>query len=398
MNNKFIVLSKTLSPARDVLWGAFGAPAFTTNAAVAENLALSVKVTTIERSAIPAVAARKDTVGIAPVIPMQLISPVKPAAQAQKNAAPWGLQAVGANNSPYNGEGIVVAVLDTGIDANHAAFKGVNLIQQDFTGEGNGDQNGHGTHCAGIIFGRPVDGMAIGVAPGITTALICKVLDKNGSGSSDQIVQGILWAIDRGAHIISISIGMNFPAYLKAMLDAEMPLELATSRALEGYLANTRLFDGLMSMVSGGSLATQPTIVVAASGNEARRDALPPFEVSVSPPGVARGVVSVAAVEQHGQGYKVAYFSNTGANVSAPGVDIVSAAAGGGLRSMSGTSMAAPCVAGVAALWAQQLQQTGSLTSFQLLAKLGGTATAATMDKEDDTLDYGAGLVQCPQV
>jgi subtilisin family serine protease len=81
---------------------------------------------------------------------------------------------VGADTSPFSGDGIVVAVLDTGIDASHPAFEGVDIVQKDFTGEGVGDQHGHGTHCAGTIFGRTSEGTRIGVAPGVKKALIGK--------------------------------------------------------------------------------------------------------------------------------------------------------------------------------------------------------------------------------
>ena len=83
---------------------------------------------------------------------------------------------MGADTSSCTGNGIVVAVLDTGIDASHPAFAGVEVIQKDFTGEGDGDQHGHGTHCAGTIFGRNVNGTRIGVAMGVKKALIGKVL------------------------------------------------------------------------------------------------------------------------------------------------------------------------------------------------------------------------------
>jgi len=60
---------------------------------------------------------------------------------------------MGADSSPFTGDGIVVAVLDTGIDASHPALSGVEIVEYDVMGDSNGDQNGHGTHCAGTIFG-----------------------------------------------------------------------------------------------------------------------------------------------------------------------------------------------------------------------------------------------------
>jgi subtilisin family serine protease len=91
----------------------------------------------------------------------------------------------GVAESPFTGHGVTVAVLDTGIDAEHEAFQGVELIQQDFTGEGNGDGHGHGTHCGGIIFGQKVNGFRFSVAPGVRRALIGKVLASDGSGSTE---------------------------------------------------------------------------------------------------------------------------------------------------------------------------------------------------------------------
>jgi len=95
-------------------------------------------------------ASRDPTVvGIAPPMPIRMIQLVedKPgtataAAAAQKA---WGIEAVKADTSPFTGAGVVVAILDTGIDKNHAAFQGVQIVEQDFSGSGNGDQQGHGT-------------------------------------------------------------------------------------------------------------------------------------------------------------------------------------------------------------------------------------------------------------
>ena len=70
----------------------------------------------------------------------------------------------------------MVAVLDTGIDPNHVAFNGVNLTRRNFTAEGDDDLHGHGTLCAGTIFGRDVNGLRIGVARGVSDAIIGKVL------------------------------------------------------------------------------------------------------------------------------------------------------------------------------------------------------------------------------
>lgn len=395
MKTKHIVLRSDTLATRDV-WRGIA----TVQPAVAGSAAqgLSAESIDIDRRTIPFLTRDASVLAIAPAMPMRLIAPVDfdgaaPAAQA----VTWGVHAVAADTSPFTGDGIVVAVLDTGIDSGHAAFAGVQLVQKDFTGEGNGDQNGHGTHCAGTIFGRPVNGTRIGVAPGVKKALIGKVLDGNGGGSSDGIVEALLWAVDQGAHVISMSLGMDFGGYVKMLVDGGMPVELATSRALEGYRTNTRLFDSLAEHVKARGLHAQPTLIVAAAGNESRRDQDPDFEVAVSPPAIAEGIVSVAALGEAGGSYRTAPFSNTGANVSGPGVGILSARAGGGLRSLSGTSMATPHVAGVVALWAEQLAERNALNVFNLIGRLAGTASNEQLQAGFDPFDVGAGLVQCPQ-
>jgi subtilisin family serine protease len=367
-------------------------------AADPSSIRIRADVERLNRNNLRALSRDPRVVALAPTMPMGLIAPARIdlIARASKNLT-WGMKAVGANISKRTGAGVTIAVLDTGIDADHAAFAGMSLIQKDFTGEGDGDKNGHGTHCAGTIFGRDVDELRIGVARGTQRAVIGKVLDESGGGSSDQIVSAMLWAIEQGAHVISISIGMNFPAYLQQMLDAGLPLDLATSRALEGYRANVRLFDTLAAHVRARSAVGQATIVIAAAGNESRRQMGPDFEVAVSPPANSDGIISVAALGQGPAGLVAAEFSNTGANLSAPGVDIVSAARGGGLSSMSGTSMAAPHVAGVAALWAEQLLDSGRLDTFALAAKLAGNASTKRLADGFDPFDVGAGVVQCPR-
>src|SRR5262245_5495191 len=91
----------------------------------------------------------------APVMPVTLIQPRASdgdgAAALAETDVTWGVSAVGAAATSFTGAGVTVAVLDTGIDAGHEAFAGKTIEQKDFTGDGDGDQNGHGTHCAGTI-------------------------------------------------------------------------------------------------------------------------------------------------------------------------------------------------------------------------------------------------------
>jgi subtilisin family serine protease len=393
MKQKHIILRTRSTSTRDPFRGMAGP------SGVESGLGgLAVDVDDIDRSRIPALASETQVVAIAPVIPMKLIAPVQipGLAAPAADAVTWGVKAVRADTSPFSGNGIIVAVLDTGIDAAHPAFAGVDIVQKDFTGEGDGDNHGHGTHCAGTIFGRPTDATRIGVAPGVKKALIGKVLGADG-GSSVSIATAIQWAVENGANVISMSLGMDFPGFVEEMVSAGLPTALATSRALEGYRANVQLFERLASLVRTQEMFGQATVIIAAAGNESRREVNPEFEISVSPPAVSEGVISVAALGESPQGLTVARFSNTGANVSGPGVGVISAKRGGGLISFNGTSMAAPHVAGVAALWAEKIRSGSFLTALQLTGRLIGSATADGLKVGQDSFDFGAGLIRAPQ-
>lgn len=330
---------------------------------------------------------------IAPNIPMRLIEPFSAADVESSAGSTWGVTAVGADTSPFDGSGITVAVLDTGIDPEHEAFVGVNLIQRNFTSEGDNDSDGHGTHCAGTIFGRSVDGTRIGVAPGVTNALIGKVLGA-GAGSSAIISQAIQWAVNEGANVISMSLGMDFPGYREFLVSQGFGDKPATSMALEGYRANINLFRELSDFVSANGAITQGSIIVAASGNESDR---PNFEIAVAPPAASAGIVSVGALQQATGGLQVASFSNTRVDLAGPGVGVISARPGGGLVSLDGTSMATPHVAGVAALWGQKMLQAPGGTLSALSARVIGNSTRDPLASGLSAEDVGEGLVQAPQ-
>lgn len=344
-----------------------------------------------------------EVVSIAPSMPVKLIKPIasEQVETSNQTGATWGVTVTGAVNSPYTGQGVTVAVLDTGIDSSHEAFQHVKLIQQDFTGEGNGDGNGHGTHCAGTIFGQVINDFRFGVAPGIERALIGKVLDSQGGGSTEQIYRAILWALDQGAHVISMSLGFDFPGLVDYYVKTERyQIDLATSKALEDYRANVRLFDKLAALASARNPLFQGTVIIAAAGNESKRDIDPNYELNVAPPAAADGIISVGALYSAGEPHKalkIADFSNTGSNISAPGVNIYSAWPGGEYKNLNGTSMATPHVAGIAALWAEKLlTSTRRVNAIQLTAQLIGQAKQDRLASGFDPLDVGAGLVQAP--
>jgi subtilisin family serine protease len=359
---------------------------------------------TLDKAELRALVREPDVRAIAPVMPIRLLRPVPSSelagvGEASGRSGPtWGVTAVGADASARTGAGVTVAVLDTGIDATHPAFAGVELIQKDFSGSGGGDTDGHGTHCAGTIFGRDVDGTRIGVAPGVTHALIGKVIGDDGTGASTALFEGMQWAVQQGADVISMSLGFDFPGLVEELVKDGWPADLATSAALEGYRANLRMFDALMGYVRASAPFGRGSVLVAAAGNESKRDIDPRYEIAVSIPAAAEGVVSVGALGESNGGFMIAPFSNTFPMVAAPGVAVLSAQAGSsGLVAFNGTSMATPHVAGVLALWweevlASSLPHTASTVTAHLLAgtDIGGLAS------DVDVADRGAGLVKAP--
>lgn len=339
------------------------------------------------------------TVSITPAMPMSLIAPEPVVATTKEEDEPgsvaWGIEAVAADQSRFTGKGISVAVLDTGIMSQHAAFSGISLIKKNFTGDPSvEDGNGHGTHCAGTIGGGEVNGIRIGVATELEKLIIGKVLSDEGAGSTTAIVQGIQWASLQGANIISMSLGIDFTAYVESLHKAEgIELKAAVSIGLQAYSANVEMFEKLGDSFSALSYIGQGALLVAAAGNESRR---PAYTIATSSPAVADSILSVGAVDKS---LCAAAFSNTFADVSAPGVDISSAGLDGGLSVLSGTSMAGPHVAGVAALWSQKLLESESLLSIdRLRSAICNNVNAAAGATTPDLENTGRGIVKSPNI
>jgi subtilisin family serine protease len=333
-------------------------------------------------------------------MPTRLIQPKRGEGQSKANEGKvaWGVDASGAVKSKRDGSGVTVAVLDTGIEADHTAFVGVDLIRSDFTDNAGtaADAEGHGTHCAGTAFGRDVDGIRIGVAPGVTRALIGKVLADDGGGDSTMLFDALNWASKEGANIVSMSLGFDFPGMIKRLIDEQgLPADLAASTALVAFSQNLRAFDALLATYRSAEAWGRNMLVVAAAGNESEREH--GYRISTSLPAAAVGVVSVAAYGQEAGGFGIASFSNCDAQISGPGVDIVSAGLGGGLAEMSGTSQATPHIAGLAALWWQELKELGEIpTPDRVREKMFANATIEEFVKGVDEADRGRGRAHAP--
>lgn len=357
----------------------------------------AIKANTAEMSPAEAVAENKRSgVEVVRAMPIRLI---KPLSEAVRPAAPpgplaWGIGATGADASQLNGTGVTVAVLDTGLTkTKHAAFEGIDVVREDFTGAGDDavDNDGHGTHCAGTIFGRAVNGTRIGVAPGVTRALIGKVLPDDRAGDCKMVVDALNWAARENAQIVSMSLGFDFPGMVRVLEEDDgMPKEVAVSKALELFMRTLRGFDSLMASlrINAGML------VVAAAGNESQRSQDKDFRIAASLPSAAEGMISVAAYGRKDQAYEVGEFSNINATICAPGVEILSASHTGGLTEMTGTSQACPHVAGLAALWWQKLGAVAS--PERVRQELLFSATKHNLPADFDETEYGRGRAMAP--
>ncbi|AKU12008.1 subtilisin-like protease [Azoarcus sp. CIB] len=228
-------------------------------------------------------------------------------------------------------------------------------------------------------------------------ALIGKVLGDDGSGQSDMIFNALTWAMQERADIISMSLGFDFPGMVAGLTRDGWPIDLATSNALEAYRGNLRMFDAIMGVVKAQAAFGISPLIVAAAGNESRRSVNREYRIAASLPAAADDVISVAAVGRAAERYAVADFSNSLANIAGPGVDITSAWLGGGLHTISGTSMACPHVAGVAALWWEFLRRSGARPNAKnVTARLLAHARKDVFADNSNETDIGQGLVTAP--
>ena len=275
-------------------------------------------------------AGLKMESGVAKVLPapdLRLIRPVSTQAAKAKTGLTWGLKALGVPDlwkQGLTGKGVIVGHLDTGVDGSHPALKGAIAAFAEFDSLGNQvpgakpkDSDEHGTHTAGTIAGRKVKGVSFGVAP---AARLVSGMVIEGGNVVARILAGMNWAVGEEVRILSMSLGL--PGYDEAFRDI------------------TRILRA--------------------------KNILPVFAVGNEGPGTSRypgnypEALSVGAIDE---GITMADFSSSQRfprakdpivpDIVGPGVDVLSCTPGNTYQLMSGTSMATPHIAGLAALLIQ---------------------------------------------
>lgn len=264
----------------------------------------------------------------------------------------WNLPLIGMEEGWEISQGsnqVVVAVVDTGVDLTHPEFQdklvpGYNVIEDNDHPQ---DDNGHGTHVAGIIAARTNNRNGIAGMSWNSKIMPIKAIGADGSGTAFDIAQGIEWAVDHGADVINLSVGNYTPSAV---------LQEACRYAYE-----------------------RNVVLVAASGNDATNQ--PGY------PAAYPEVLGVSAVDHRKQR---AEFSNYGSyvDVVAPGVDIASTFIYGDYAALSGTSMACPHVAALAALIRSVKPQLSNVEVMELIRD-------SSMDLGEPGRDdfYGYGMI-----
>lgn len=306
----------------------------------------------------------KSTLDQVMSVAMPSVGPVHPSGVHGEVSWPLRMLGIRGQAGEPTGKGVKIALLDTGIDTDHPdlAHKirvGDNAMSF-VPNQTVDDTDGHGTHCAGILAGSatPSGGVRYSVAPD-AELLIGRVLGPTG-GYDSWILRGIAWAISRGAHIISLSLGST-PDGTTFAEQYETPARRALDRG---------------------------TLFFAATGNDSQR---PTFVRPVAVPANCPSICSVGAVSENS---RVASYSNeqvhsySGADVDfvAPGDEVYSSYLGGGYATLSGTSMATPHVAALAALF---LQVNPGRSGRSLVDLMKAQCTPLYPHET-----YGSGLVQ----
>lgn len=282
--------------------------------------------------------------------------------------ASWGIQATKVLDTEWTGKDAKLAILDTGFNYDHPDFKDRKVESKSFVEDEKADDgNGHGTHCTGIAAGNKnkETGRRYGVAKE-AAIFIGKVLSDKGSGSDSNILAGIEWAMSEDCQVVSMSLGA--------------PVEKG-----DPY---SDVFNDLAKKA-----LNQGTLIIAAAGNESRRDM-----GKIAPVGHPANCPAIMAVAALDNSLKVAPFSNGSVDsdggqidLAAPGVDIYSSwKSPQNYNTISGTSMATPFVSGMAALYWQANPEASASEIRTYL-----TQNAKRLDQPSS--DVGNGIIRPPE-
>jgi subtilisin len=279
--------------------------------------------------------------------------------QTSQQQTPWGISRIGANTSENTGEGVHVYVIDTGIDSDHADL--ASNVAEGFSVEmclGLGctntwdDDQGHGTHVAGTIGALDNNLDVIGVAPAVTLHAV-KVLNAAGSGSNSGVIAGIDWVTQQAK-----SLGVPVIANM-SLGGGGSKTGTCTSN---GFVGNDNFHRAICNAKNQG------VIFAVAAGNDGNN------ANQATPAAYDDAVITVSATNINDDWASFSNWGDAAADwtihqsapvaIAAPGVNVVSTENGGGTTSLSGTSMAAPHVAGVLALYLETVSLNADGNAF----------------------------------
>lgn len=286
------------------------------------------------------------------LVALMLLSTLAPADQ-------WWLKAYEFDKTKLDGSGVVVAVIDTGIDDTHPDLSGKFVRGRDFSGLGSpdgtavvGPSSYHGTMVASLIAGQgESSGGVIGVAPGVSLMSLSIGLGIEGADTDQQIADAVVWAVDNGAQVINLSLTRNSRTWPASWDEAFL-------YALENDV-----------------------VVVSASGNRTDGSGAP------SAPGTMPGVLAVGGLTKAQVGSERASTEGIAIDITAPAEDLFGSFPGGEIRSWEGSSAATPIVSGLIAL---MRQADPAATANDILQRLISSADDLGEPGFDGVYGFGA--------